>query len=175
MKAVLLALALSLPVNAQGLRATVRGSVTDPRGAVIINAMCILRDLGSGLELSALTDDDGRFAFTVIPGAYRLTVARSGFATETRDLRVAAGGDLIADVVLRPAPLSEQVVVVSGSRREELRESATAAVGVISQDAMAEGLGLRLNVRGTFFSRWWLSPTDRAAGYRFGIFMGPSD
>jgi len=138
MKAVLLALALSLPVNAQGLRATVRGSVTDPRGAVIINAMCILRDLGSGLELSALTDDDGRFAFTVIPGAYRLTVARSGFATETRDLCVAAGEDLIADVVLRPAPLSEQVVVVSGSRREELRESATVAVGVISQDAMRD-------------------------------------
>jgi outer membrane receptor for ferrienterochelin and colicins len=29
-----------------------------------------------------------------------------------------------------------------------------------------ERLGLRLNLRGTFFSRWWLSPTSRAEGYQ---------
>ncbi len=136
--AMLFVIVFSLPASGQESRATVRGSVTDPHGAAIINAMCILRDRRSGLELSALTNHEGTFVFTVAPGTYRLTVARSGFATETREVQVAAGERLTVDVVLRPAPISEQVVVVSGSRQEELRESSTTAVGVISQEAMRE-------------------------------------
>ncbi|HXF06756.1 MAG TPA: TonB-dependent receptor [Blastocatellia bacterium] len=134
----LFAIALSLPASAQGSRATIRGTVADPQGAVIINAMCILRDRRSGLELSALTNDRGTFIFTVNPGEYRLTVARSGFATETRDIQVTAGENLAVEVVLSPAPISEQVVVVSGSRQEELRESSTATVWVIPQEAMRD-------------------------------------
>lgn len=136
--AMLLIVVFSLPAIAQESRAKVRGTVTDPHGAVILNAICILRDRRSGLELSALTNHEGTFVLAVAPGAYRLTVARSGFATEAREVQVTAGEHLAVDVVLQPAPFFEQVVVVSGSRQEELRESSTTAVGVISQEAMRD-------------------------------------
>lgn len=136
--AMLLIVVFSLPAIAQESRAKVRGTVADPQGAVIVGARCFLRDRQSGLELNGVTDREGRFLFTVPPGTYRLTVAHSGFATEVREIEVAPGTEVIVDVTLRPAPISEQVVVVSGSRQEELRESSTAAVVVISQEAMRD-------------------------------------
>src|ERR1700689_1552286 len=65
---VLVFLVGALSVSAQGGNAgVVRGTVTDPSGAVIPGATVHLTNGSSGLDRSAVTDDTGQFVFTNIP------------------------------------------------------------------------------------------------------------
>lgn len=124
--------------SAQTGQGILRGTVTDSRGALIVGATVIVRDQASGLELSTRTDSAGQFALSVRPGRYRVIVAHAGFAPETREVSLAAEETARMDFALVPAPLSEQVVIVSGSREEELRESSTADVLVLSRGTIRD-------------------------------------
>jgi Carboxypeptidase regulatory-like domain len=58
------------------------GTVTDPTGAVVQNANITLRNHGTVEALSATTDHDGLYRFSLLPpGNYELTVEAVGFAT----------------------------------------------------------------------------------------------
>ncbi len=60
-----------------------RGSVTDPSGAVIANANVVLV-APNGAAVAAQTDRAGSFHLAVAPGKYVLTVAAPGFSTFTQ-------------------------------------------------------------------------------------------
>ena len=119
------------PLAAQDGKGPVEGTVFDSSGRVLVGADVFLRDLSSGLEIHQVTDNDGRFQFLVERGSYQVTVAMSGFDSTTQDLNLDQSGPADLRLRLSPAPLDTQVVVVSGSREQELIENATTKVDVI--------------------------------------------
>src|ERR1051325_11990655 len=70
---------LTSPVQAQ-FRASLRGTVTDPQGAVVPGATVTLINKDTNATLASTSDDNGIFQFNALPPApYRLTVERQGF------------------------------------------------------------------------------------------------
>ena len=81
-----LIVAASVTVAAQG-RATLRGSVNDEVGAVIVGATVTLTD-GAGAQKTATTGNDGAFSFTgLTPGKYLVRAEAGGFA-QSDDIEV---------------------------------------------------------------------------------------
>src|SRR5215472_9192517 len=60
---------------------SLRGTISDPQGAVIDGATATLANPATGFSRSTKTDDHGFYQFLqVTPGTYGLTLAKSGFA-----------------------------------------------------------------------------------------------
>ena len=58
------------------------GSVTDPTGALVSGAAVTLTDTATNVARSTTTNETGRYIYVdVNPGAYNLTVSKSGFET----------------------------------------------------------------------------------------------
>jgi outer membrane receptor for ferrienterochelin and colicins len=135
------------PFDASGQTAAVRvadaalgGVVVDGSGAAIPRATVSIRHNGSGLEQLAATGDDGTFLIRRLPaGAFVVTVSAPGFAVFTDRLEVPGNAPLT--VRLSPAPIVEQVTVVSASRQEELREALNTRVDVITRSRIEESGG----------------------------------
>lgn len=100
---------------------SVRGTVTDPSGAVVAKASVHLIDANAAERLTT-TDDKGQYVFTgVTPGSYRLQVLVSGFDTfEQKDIQVAAGKESHVTVQLRIPTQREAVTVRSLDDAEHL-------------------------------------------------------
>ena len=128
---ILLILSAPDPLAAQDGKGPVEGTVFDSSGRVLVGADVFLRDLDSGLEIHQVTDNEGRFQFLVKRGRYQVTAAMSGFDSATRDLNLDQNGPADLRLQLSPAALDTQVVVVSGSREQELIENSTTKVDVI--------------------------------------------
>src|SRR6266566_6977053 len=75
--AILLACAVS---SAQQITGNIRGTVSDPSGAVVQNAAVTARQVETGLVRTATTDRGGSYLLLELPvGHYRLEVAATGF------------------------------------------------------------------------------------------------
>src|SRR6266566_8487918 len=75
--AILLACAVS---SAQQITGNIRGTVSDPSGAVVQNAAVTARQIETGLVRTATTDRGGSYLLLELPvGHYRLEVAATGF------------------------------------------------------------------------------------------------
>lgn len=93
------ALLLSIvPATAQsGNAGAVRGTVTDPSGAVIPNASVHLSNPSSGLDRTTASDPLGQFVFANVPfNPYRVTASAQGFASmsEAIEIRSVVGVNL---------------------------------------------------------------------------------
>src|SRR5215469_3017939 len=78
--ALLIAIALSLPLQAQNITATVLGTVKDPSGSAVAGANITLANTGTGATRSTKTDGNGDFLFSAVEvGSYTLTAEASGF------------------------------------------------------------------------------------------------
>ncbi len=100
---------------AQALYGSVVGIVADQSGAGVPGASVAATNTGTGLNVQAVTDKTGGFAFrNLLPGIYDFTVSLSGFR-ELRQtgLRVAAGNPVRLDLKLEVGALTESVNVVS--------------------------------------------------------------
>ncbi len=63
-----------------------RGTVIDPQGAAITEAVVTLTNAGTGLNRASLTNAQGEYQFLQVPpGTYKLVVAKAGFAQATRN------------------------------------------------------------------------------------------
>ena len=128
---ILLILSAPDPLAAPDGKAPVEGTIIDSSGRVLVGTDVFLRDLDSGLEIHQVTDNEGRFQFLAERGRYQVTAAMSGFDSTTQDLNLEQSGPAGLRLQLSPAPLDTQVVVVSGSREQELIENSTTKVDVI--------------------------------------------
>jgi hypothetical protein len=81
-----------LPAVGQNVSSSMRGTVTDPAGGVVVNATCTLTNQETGLVVTATTDNAGNFVFpNILPGAYTLAVKATGFKTlVTKNINVTA-------------------------------------------------------------------------------------
>jgi hypothetical protein len=80
----------ALSATAQGGNAgTVRGTVTDPSGAVIPGATVHLTNSVSGLDRTESSDQLGQFTFSNVPfNPYRLSISAAGFAPQSQSIQI---------------------------------------------------------------------------------------
>jgi hypothetical protein len=93
--------------------ATILGRVSDSSGAVIPNATVTAKNLGTGLERTAVSDGSGAYEIGLLAiGAYRVTVEMPGFGPVVREgIALAAGDRLRLDVTLSAGQVTESVTV----------------------------------------------------------------
>jgi hypothetical protein len=81
-----LLLAGSTLILAQTATTSLRGTITDPKGAVMPGVTVTLSNAATGYSRAAKSGNDGVYQFLEVPPAtYTLTVAASGFATVKQD------------------------------------------------------------------------------------------
>jgi Carboxypeptidase regulatory-like domain/Peptidase family M1 domain len=111
---VLLAVLIVLPfgrVFAAG--GTIKGTVTDPKGAVVVGAKVTVTDPLANQTFSGITDQRGQFKIEGLPpGVYSVSVAAPGFSEGRRDnVKVEEGAIAAADIKLEIAPVEADVNV----------------------------------------------------------------
>ncbi|HWS53989.1 MAG TPA: carboxypeptidase regulatory-like domain-containing protein, partial [Pyrinomonadaceae bacterium] len=99
---------------AQQSQGTLRGQVTDELGGLVVGANVTATD-ASGVERTATTDDEGRYAFSSLaPGRYTVRVVAPSFALyENAGVEVTAGRTDPLDIVLSVAIELEEVTVTA--------------------------------------------------------------
>jgi outer membrane receptor for ferrienterochelin and colicins len=113
------------------------GVVHDASGAVIPRPTIVVRQDPAGLERVINGAGDGTFSIPqVAPGRYIITASAPGFAVATHVMDTPSVERLT--ITLAPAPIVEQVTVVSASRQEELRDTLNTRVDVISRSRIEE-------------------------------------
>jgi len=103
-------------INAQiANTGSVQGTVSDPSGAMLVDARVTLVSQDTGAAQSAQTDAAGGFAFPIVPaGQYRLEVSNTGFKSfAQRDISVHAAEPVHLAVAMTVGQASESVVVTS--------------------------------------------------------------
>ena len=79
----------SLAAQSAGNAGTLVGTVTDPFGAVIPQAVVTITNPVSGYNRNSTTDAAGRYQFTNIPlNPYHLTISAAGFSSSVQDVDV---------------------------------------------------------------------------------------
>src|SRR5438552_1225058 len=111
--AAFLALLVSVPAYAQKITGTIRGTVTDPTGAVIAGAKVTVKNEDTGLTRSGTTTSAGIYSFAELPvGSYRVEVEHPGFKAEVRSRVALNVADTRAvDVQLATGDVTEVVTV----------------------------------------------------------------
>jgi hypothetical protein len=98
--------------RAQDIHGSIVGEIVDTSGARVPNAKIVARSAGTSLERDAISDAQGEFRLGDLPpGPYRLTVTAKGFSDATSDVSAVVSSVQDVRVILKPAPVEQQVVV----------------------------------------------------------------
>jgi hypothetical protein len=128
----LASLLLSGMVFAQGVGASgdIRGTVTDPSGAVVTGANVTATDIAKGIKHTVATDANGQFRLTNLqPATYSLSVSKSGFQSElAKNVAVNVGQTSTVDFPMKVSQVSEQVEVTAEPPVVETERGAQANV-----------------------------------------------
>jgi hypothetical protein len=102
------------PVQAQsGYEAQIRGTVTDPSGAIVLGAKITLTDVSTGIGTTTETNDKGIYTLNGLrPGKYNLLVAQSGFqSAEARDIELAVSQQAVVNFALHLGSTTSSISV----------------------------------------------------------------
>ena len=99
--------------SAQIVGGTIIGTVLDTAGAVVPGVQVTIRNRETGSERHLITDAAGAYDAPSIPvGVYNISVARDGFAPQTRTgVSLTVGQAAHIDLTMRPGSVTEQVTV----------------------------------------------------------------
>jgi hypothetical protein len=102
-------------LRAQGIFATLTGTVTDPSGSVVADAKVTLKDAVSGSSRDTVTNSEGYYTFSsVAVGTYVLTVEAPGFKTYKADeIRLGGAERRNANVILALGSATSTVEVTA--------------------------------------------------------------
>src|SRR5215471_12992336 len=102
---VVLLLIVITAASAQEFRGALKGTITDPNGAVVPGATVTVRNVGTNLEATVTTNQDGSYEFPLLqPGEYSLSVSAQGFNTTTREgVQIRVADKLTLDVQMQTA------------------------------------------------------------------------
>src|ERR1700675_3459678 len=108
-------LALFTVHRVQAQSASITGTVTDPSGGVVPNAVVTIHNPVSGLERSTTTDSSGNFTFPNVPfNPYHLSVAAKGFESYIQDVEIRSAVPLSVSITLKLQGASSTVTVEGG-------------------------------------------------------------
>src|SRR3984885_14529374 len=112
---VIFCLAIGFNAVAQSNSASISGTVVDPSGAVVANALVEVHNPVSHFDRSAKTDSSGKFSIPNVPfNPYHLSVTGAGFAPYAQDVEVRSVVPLDVKISLKIAGSSESVTVEAG-------------------------------------------------------------
>ncbi|HLK50206.1 MAG TPA: carboxypeptidase regulatory-like domain-containing protein [Bryobacteraceae bacterium] len=92
---------------------SISGLVTDPTGAIMPGAMIEVRNLGTNVARTLVSNDAGLYeAVALQPGTYEVKASKSGFATLVRaGITVAVGQAALVNMAMQVSVTSETVTV----------------------------------------------------------------
>jgi len=125
--------------EAQTFRGSILGTVADQSGATIVGARVIVRNVNTGVERTAETNDVGEYNVPELPvGTYNVTVEEAGFQTSvTTSVVVDVATSKRVDVILKPGEVAQRVEV-SGAALALVDASADTLGGTLTADTMKE-------------------------------------
>ncbi|MDP2997165.1 MAG: TonB-dependent receptor [Bryobacterales bacterium] len=116
----------------------IRGTVTDPSGAIIPGAKVTVLNLDTGVSNEYVINSAGLYdTVSILPGKYRVTFSKEGFNTLTRDgitLRVGAPLTVDGQLTVGTAQQSVQVIGEAPLMKTETAEQSSS----LSADIIAE-------------------------------------
>ncbi len=131
----------------QSATGTIQGRVTDSSGAAIPEATVVIQNQNTGVRQPTVTNSAGSFLQPyLIPGAYRLTVEKTGFDKHmTSDIKLSVQQTIALEIQMKVGEVNTVVEVSAGVA--QLSTSTSAVSTVITNKAM---LDLPLNGRNPF-------------------------
>jgi len=113
---VLCVAAFAAPAAQNGNSASIRGTVTDPSGAVIPEAAVAISNSVSGFNRSVQTNATGQFEIDNVPfNPYDVTVSASGFSSLKQNVTVRSAVGISLNLVLQVAAAASTVTVEANS------------------------------------------------------------
>ena len=93
--------------------ATVQGTVTDSKGAVLPNATVVVKNRNTSAERTTQTDSDGIYQVAALPvGVYSVEVRVQGFKTQVADqVTLEVAKTVVQNFQMDVGAISEQVLV----------------------------------------------------------------
>ncbi len=111
------------------LTGSLSGRVTDQTGAVVPKAAVIVRNLATGVQLSAETNHVGLYRFPVVmPGTYSVTASLKGFRDVQALVRVLVGNTTSQDIKLQVGASGDAVKVVATTSLLRQEDSSASTV-----------------------------------------------
>ena len=107
-------------LSAQTFRGNILGTVSDANGAVVPAANVTARNIATGLERTAVSDEAGNYSISELQiGKYQVTVTKSGFQTLViNEVLVEVAGERRVDASLAVAGTSDQVIIAPTAQVE---------------------------------------------------------
>ena len=134
------ALAVAIPVLAQGTNGTLQGQVSDEQGLALPGATVTAVNAATGLQRSTTSDANGVYRIPGLPvGTYEIKVALSGFANQSKRESVNVSATTSLNFRMTVAAQTEQVTVTGDSPLIDVKDS---GVGEIITSAQIENLPL---------------------------------
>jgi hypothetical protein len=145
------------------------GTVYDPSGAVVPKASVEVTDIGTGIAVTATSNDQGGFVFPALqPGNYRVLVTATGFEPALVDnVTIETARTTNIDVKFAVAAVGEEVKVVARSQVIE-----TTSTTVSTTVGSAQIAKLPLNTRSVMDFALLTPGTATSSGSRFSTFNG---
>ena len=127
-----------LSLSAQQITGNIRGTVTDPSGAVVVGAAVTARQTETGLSRETITDRSGSYVLLELPvGHYHLQVEAKGFQEYLQD-GITLNVDETAAVSARLALGSEKQQVLVRADAELIEPTVTSMGKVVEQQELED-------------------------------------
>lgn len=124
--------------------ATLAGTITDMRDAVISGAQIRVEQIpAAGEPQRAVSGNEGRFVFMLSPGRYRITISYDSFTQVLQEITIAAGETRDLQVRMTLEPLSSKVVVTAQTLPLDV-ESSPAPVDIITREEIDQRVATSL-------------------------------
>jgi hypothetical protein len=140
LRIVLACLLLTGVALAQGVGASgdIKGTVTDPSGAVVANATVTATDVDKGIKHTVTSDANGQFHLTNLqPATYSVSATKSGFQPEVaKNVTVTIGQTNVVNFPMKVSQVSEQIEVTTEPPVVETERGAQA--NVVSEQYIRE-------------------------------------
>ena len=124
---------------AQTATSSLRGTVTDPGGSLIVGATVTLENKDTGFHQVHKTEKDGGYQFQQVPPAtYLVTIESPGFGTESSIVQLLVSQPATLNVAMRLSSNSTTLEVDAGA--VEVLNTTNAAVGNAVEEKTVEAL-----------------------------------
>ncbi|MEO8592595.1 MAG: TonB-dependent receptor [Candidatus Solibacter sp.] len=132
---------------AQGDRGAITGTVTDPVGALVPNAIVSLRNTETGSQHQTTTTETGNYSLPQLPaGIYELSVTVPGFSRYVQQgIRAQVASTVRVDVVLQVGAPTDSVTVTADAA---LLKTESAEISHIVSARTINALPLNFSARG---------------------------
>jgi outer membrane receptor protein involved in Fe transport len=149
--------------SAQTVGASVQGTITDANAGAVPNAKVEVRNIGTGVTQTVITDGEGRYRVPLLPsGDYEVRVTAAGFQPLVRrGVTLAVGQDVIVDATLNVGQLESTLTVEA--TEQPINITSAALSGLVTKEEIRD-----LPLNGRSFQQLALLQTGVSAALAAG-------